>query len=429
MSDNRFAYIRKHLGISQRDASFIFNTRLDTIKKWDTGKLWTPEAVLDDLYDLVRQTNRVIEDFATEMEARDKTDPISELYLEILDPDQLERLDMPRSSGWLDHVLGAIIGRLATIHVYATTQLPENCEVDLQWHEFWTVFEPTADVGFVAISDEDRFKSDLRRVVQQRAFQVWFDPKDSYYYIGIPTTAINNRQKTVWVKACHGGKYADHFRSTAADELRYHSTDQDDTPYIWKGTEGRETVGFQIRGDDEEISDSYSLAALIFDHLAETFKTESALREMCRDKSAQDYSVDDPVSGDFINWGEKEKTFMSRNFMVSLFRETQAQADRTLFPEALIEVCSIVRRSEPASDRIDHQVIVIDMDEIELTILLDLRDVMDADKAGKDYAEEVDSAMKIIKAGMSGNEISSIPAYSQISVEERLSPDNEEDVP
>ena len=49
--DNRFAYMRKYLGFSQKDASNIFSTRLDTIKKWDSGKLLVPGPVLEELYD------------------------------------------------------------------------------------------------------------------------------------------------------------------------------------------------------------------------------------------------------------------------------------------------------------------------------------------------------------------------------------------
>ena len=67
--DNRFAYMRKYLGFSQKDASNIFSTRLDTIKKWDSGKLLVPGPVLEELYDYIRFTNDMVVEFCDERQA------------------------------------------------------------------------------------------------------------------------------------------------------------------------------------------------------------------------------------------------------------------------------------------------------------------------------------------------------------------------
>ena len=135
--DNRFAYMRKYLGFSQKDASNIFSTRLDTIKKWDSDKLLVPGPVLEELYDHIRFTNDMVVEFCDEREAEAEDDLIEEIYLRTFTVEDLAERGLPPSLGWQDHVIGAIIGGLASIHVYGADTLPEHYDPDYHWYEYW----------------------------------------------------------------------------------------------------------------------------------------------------------------------------------------------------------------------------------------------------------------------------------------------------
>jgi len=135
--DNRFAYMRKYLGFSQKDASNIFSTRLDTIKKWDSGKLLVPGPVLEELYDYIRFTNDMVVEFCDERQAEDEDEGIDEIYLRTFTVEGLAEQGLPPSLGWQDQVIGAIIGRLASIHVYGADTLPEHHDPDHHWYEYW----------------------------------------------------------------------------------------------------------------------------------------------------------------------------------------------------------------------------------------------------------------------------------------------------
>ena len=188
--DNRFAYMRKYLGFSQKDASNIFSTRLDTIKKWDSDKLLVPGPVLEELYDHIRFTNDMVVEFCDERQAEDEDEGIDEIYLRTFTVEGLAEQGLPPSLGWQDHVIGAIIGRLASIHVYGADKLPEHHDPDYHWYEYWGLEPVKKPTEFFTIQDEALFANELAKAVEGNQWQVEFDPNENYYLIGFRTEPL-----------------------------------------------------------------------------------------------------------------------------------------------------------------------------------------------------------------------------------------------
>lgn len=425
--DNRFAYMRKHLGISQKEASVIFGTRLDTIKKWDSNRLWVPQSVLEELYDLVRFTRTYTAKMVKKYKAIDAKEGLDELYLHIPDIDVMALHELPQSQGWVDRVIGGLIGDLAMFHVYAAKNIPKHADLGFQWYEFWEL-EVGQDVavGFAAVQDEAAFVKDLEQALADESFKVMFSGEDSHYYLGFMTTAIaslGNEAETVWIKACHGGRHSEMFSKSDLD-IRFHAFDDSEVPYILDNDDHRENVGLLLDGgvdkvdcdDDKSLTDCYSLGALIFEKLAARYKTTPALLTACRRVSGDELAADDDNwDVGVVDWSVTEKRFLSQRFLVTLWTEFRDQTGRVLLPEGLIEVCRILIRSEPALEEIDLQEIVIDTGRAEITVMFDLRDIIDADQSGKTYDGELNKAVEVIKSVIDGGDVSTMPAFSKIT--------------
>ncbi len=425
MSDNRFAYMRKHLGISQKEASEIFRTRLDTIKKWDNGRLFVPERVLEEMYDLVRQTRKFIAEVVREYTFREEELSLAEIYLQIPDEVTRERFELPKSQGWIDRVIGGVIGDLAQVHAFAAHEIPDSYELDYQWYESWNwVFgEPSRDIGLVTVKDLARLEQDLDALVSEERFEVRYDVADHHYYIGLQTTALGKRTEVVWIKACSAGRMSEHL--TDDHELRFSAHMGDELPFIYDQDERRINVGLQLDApdpsldEDEAFSDSYSLAELIYSRLSAKYPKTRDLRLVCRRKTKEDMGADNAgdVDDALMDWNVKDNTFLSHNFIVALFKTVRDQTGNYLYPEALKELCDIVRRSEPAQFGIDQQCLVIDMTDFEITVLLDLRDVLDGSKTDRTLNDEFAKAIEILLAAKNGDSISVIPSHSTFTID------------
>ena len=414
--DNRFAYMRKYLGFSQKDASNIFSTRLDTIKKWDSDKLLVPGPVLEELYDHIRFTNDMVVEFCDERQAEDEDEGIDEIYLRTFTVEGLAEQGLPPSLGWQDQVIGAIIGRLASIHVYGADTLPEHHDPDYHWYEHWGLEPVKKQTEFFAINDDALFARELAKAMEADQWQVAFDPSENYYLIGFRTKAISKAARHIWIKVVRAGnsKVLDHF---ADNPLRYCDNFGGCTPYIEGPNKSKIPVGFST-GNDVASIDPHTLAETLFAALAASYPTEGAMREACRDRYAALVGADEGYTADFMNdWDVKDTRFVSHNFIAALFFETQKQTGLTLHPEAMVELCSILAKSEPSIRSMDHEVVVIDMGEMVFTITLDLRDVLSQSGDGRDFHTEASKALDIIQASIGNDGLTRIEPFSTIEIE------------
>ncbi len=413
--DNRFAYMRKYLGFSQKDASKIFSTRLDTIKKWDSDKLVVPGPVLEELYDHIRFTNDMVVEFCDERQAEAEDDLIEEIYLRTFTVEDLAERGLPPSLGWQDHVIGVIIGRLASIHVYGADTLPEHYDPDHHWYEYWGLEPAKKPTEFFAIKEETLFARELAKAIEADQWQVEFDPSENYYLIGFRTKAVSKAARHIWIKVVRAGnsKVLDHF---ADNPLRYSDNFGGCTPYIEGPNKSKIPVGFSSGNDDASI-DPHTLAETLFAALATSYPTQGAMREACRDRYAALVGAEGGYTADFLNdWAVKDTRFVSHNFIASLFFETQKQTGLTLHPEAMVELCSILAKSEPSIRSMDHEVIVIDMGEMVFTITLDLRDVFSQSGDGRDFHTEASKALDIIQTSIGNDGLTRIEPFSTIEI-------------
>ena len=414
--DNRFAYMRKYLGFSQKDASNIFSTRLDTIKKWDSDKLLVPGPVLEELYDHIRFTNDMVVEFCNERAAEAEDDLIEEIYLRTFTVENLAKRGLPPSLGWQDHVIGAIIGRLASIHVYGADTLPEHHDPDYHWYEYWGLEPVKKPTEFFAIKDDALFASELAKAIEADQWQVDFDPSENYYLIGFRTKAVSKAIRHIWIKVVQAGnsKVLDHF---AHNPLRYSDNFGECTPYIEGPNKSKIPVGFSSN-HLILVYYAHTLAETLFAALAASYPTEGAMREACRNRYAALVGADEGYTADFLNdWDVKDTRFVSHNFIAALFFETQKQTGLTLHPEAMVELCSILAKSEPSIRSMDHEVVVIDMGEMVFTITLDLRDVLSQSGDGRDFHTEAGKALDIIQASIGNDGLTRIEPFSTIEIE------------
>jgi len=284
--DNRFAYMRKHLGFSQKDASRIFSTRLDTIKKWDSGKLLVPSSVLDSLADYIVSTNALIDYYCSEREAENQEEPIIEIYLKTFSLDGLLANGLPPSLGWQDHVIGAIIGLLDPIHVYGADTLPESYESDFHWYEHWKVKPKDFVTKKFVVKDEALFAKELKEAVETGQWQVWNDPIAKHYHVGFRTEAVSDVPHVIWIKVAPSNIVGSSNPFLEPTPLEYLEFDDDCTPYIKRNNRAKAPVGLSTGYGDNEI-DVHSLAEMIFSALRASFPDEDAMRIACDAKSIE----------------------------------------------------------------------------------------------------------------------------------------------
>ena len=414
--DNRFAYMRKYLGFSQKDASKIFSTRLDTIKKWDSDKLLVPGPVLEELYNHIRFTNDMVVEFCDERQAEDEDEGIDEIYLRTFTVEGLAEQGLPPSLGWQDHVIGAIIGRLASIHVYGADTLPEHYDPDNHWYEYWGLEPVKKPTDCFAIRDEALLGTELAKAMEADQWQVEFDPNENYYLIGFRTKSVSKATRHIWIKAVRAGRGSELVERFADEPLRYCDSFGEDAPYIEGPNKTKIPVGF-ASGHDHDTIDPHTLAETLFAALATSYPTEGAMREACRDRYAALVGAEDGYTADFLNdWSVKDSRFVSHNFIAALFFETQKQTGLTLHPEAMVELCSILAKSEPSIRSMDHEVVVIDMGEMVFTITLDLRDVLSQSGDGRDFHTEASKALDIIQASIGNDGLTRIEPFSTIEI-------------
>jgi hypothetical protein len=142
------------------------------------------------------------------------------------------------------------------------------------------------------------------------------------------------------------------------------------------------------------------------------------MRAACRDRYAARVGADEGYTADFMNdWDVKDTRFVSHNFIAALFFETQKQTGLTLHPEAMVELCSILAKSEPSIRSMDHEVVVIDMGEMLFTITLDLRDILSQSGDGRDFHTEAGKALDIIQASIGNDGLTRIEPFSTIEIE------------
>jgi hypothetical protein len=415
--DNRFSYMRKYLGFSQKDASNIFSTRLDTIKKWDSDKLLVPGPVLEELYDHIRFTNDMVAEFCDEREAEIQDGHTDEFYLRTFTVEDLAKRGLPPSLGWQDHVIGAIIGRLASIPVYGSDTLPEHYDPDYHWYEYWGLEPVKKPTEFFAIKDEALFANELAKAVEGDFWQVDFDPDENYYLIGFRTTSVSKVTRHIWIRAVRAGRGSELVERFNDEPLRYCDSFGEDAPYIEGPNKTKIPVGFASGHDDDTI-DPHTLAETLFTALAASYPTEGAMRTACRDRYAALVGADEGYTADFLNdWDVKDTRFVSHNFIAALFFETQKQTGLTLHPEAMVELCSILAKSEPSIRNMDHEVVVIDMGEMVFTITLDLRDILSQSGDGRDFHTEAGKALDIIQASIGNDGLTRIEPFSTIEIE------------
>ena len=404
--DNRFAFMRKYLGLSQSDAAELFSVRLDTVKKWDNGRLFVPETVLNSLFDISEETVRLIQAIAVEIEDGEE----DEVFLHYPGKAILLDNNMPPSTGWVDHILGGVIAALPTNHVY----VKKDAENDVfMWFDLWE-WSAQKHIDRVTIKDEKQFSRDLARQVKHGTFLVQYDAGHNHYLVGIRTKAANGREIVVWLRVVRGDTGTNVFDD---NELVYIQHEDSDIPYVEDDNGNQRTVGL----GEGETSDCFALAELIFVELRARYSTVAGMRNACREIETREMSQlsdeDKEEATKALNeWIERSKFVMSRNFIVSLFlafREMGVAA----YPELLAQIAKIVQRSEPVYEKYDNQVICVDLDEYEVSIHLDLRDVIEAEKSEEAQSEEMAQAMKTIVAIIENEKVSTIPAYSEIIVE------------
>lgn len=416
MTDNRFGYMRKHLGFSQKDASRIFSTRLDTIKKWDTGKLFIPGPVLEEMFDYISSTRALVSQFVEEIECENEDDPIDEVYLKTFTVDELEHIGLPPSIGWLDNAIGAIIGALPSLHVYGSDQLPDHYDPDFHWHEYWNPYALT-ERGGLAVEDEAALLAEIRDQLAKRSVQVAYDPDDHHYHIGFTTKTLGKAERTIWIKACHGGKYADQLEHWHREPPKFCDNDGKSTPYVKMGS-GPVMVGLRTDHSDNVV-DAYTLAELIFGEFAAICPTENDLLAMCREVLGHLVGADEGYTSDFdVDWAVKDTRFMTHKFIAALFFETKKQTGKTLHPEAMVEICKIAATCEPSIKLYDHETLEIDMGGLVYTIVLDLRDILTATEDGRDFQSEAEKALEVIKASIGDDSLTILRPFSRIDVTE-----------
>jgi hypothetical protein len=82
----------------------------------------------------------------------------------------------------------------------------------------------------------------------------------------------------------------------------------------------------------------------------------------------------------------------------------------------MVELCSILAKSEPSIRRMDREVVVIDMGEMVFTITLDLRDILSQSGDGRDFHTEAGKALDIIQASIGNNSLTRIGPFSIIEI-------------
>ena len=82
----------------------------------------------------------------------------------------------------------------------------------------------------------------------------------------------------------------------------------------------------------------------------------------------------------------------------------------------MVELCSILAKSEPSIRNMDHEVVVIDMGEMVFTIRLDLRDVLSQSGDGRDFHTEASKALDIIQASIGNDGLTRIEPFSTIEI-------------
>ena len=423
--DNRFAYMRKHLGISQKEASEIFKTRLDTIKKWDSGRLFVPSDVLEEMYDMVRHTHGLIEAAVRHYIEEDEDNDLDEVYLNVPSIEELDDMGMPRSQGWAESVVGAIIGRLPTVHAYGAKVIPAHVEDDYCWYDEWDwVVGESHRYAMISVLDEQRFTQELVDQIAAESFEVRYDPAENVYDIGIKTDTLSNRAKRVWLRVCSSRS-----DSLFADEpLTFNPWSNDEYPYVLSASEEKLAVGLAYRNvgeddpDDDTIEgDTTSLAELIFEKLREKYATSGQLAKTCR-RLMRGRFRGDPENPDKMEEDSEfiiqlwDKRFVSHNLLVAIFQEVR-KLGLILDPATLQGVGDIIQKSEPAMHGTDQQYLTIDMGKVEITVLLDIRDIIDADKTGKTLRDEFGKAVEVILKLSDQSAIGVLPPYSEVSAE------------
>lgn len=413
--DNRFAYMRKHLGFSQKDASIIFSTRLDTIKKWDSGKLYVPGPVLEELYNHIHCTNDLIDEFCEEIEWEQEDDPSPEIFLQTFTRrEELAERGLPPSLGWQDHVIGAIMGRIAMQNVYGANTLPPHYKPDTEWYEHWALRGNKKKTDYFVVKDEAMLSREIETAIQRNTWDVAFDPKGKYYHIGFRTKSVSNAAHTIWIMLVRAHN-DETDKISENNPLKYYNAFGEDGPYIYRADRTKVPVGLPSGHEDDTV-DPHTLAELIFAALSKSYPTEGEMRNACRNRYAKIVSADYAFPSD-INWDVKDSRYVSHNFISALFFETQKQTGHTLHPEILVELCETVAQSEPAIHGIDHADLVIDMGEMVITITLDLRDVITQSSNGGDFHTEATKALEVIKASIENEGLTRIEPFSTIEID------------